>query len=648
MGGRSAVLAALALWTGLLLATVAGHSVTAGPSPHGIPLAAPLAIVAVSIACGWLALRLGAGTGALALVAAIGIGGLARGQAHALRLEVQRAPFIAHSMFRIEGSIVGPPALESGSAVAVIAVSAARPALARGCRVRIRLPDGCEAEWSDRVSAIAQLTPPEAERNPGGIDARAAAASASLVATGVARYAVTRPAEGLAAWPRALVMRWRRALERTLHSALTPATAELVAPLMFGDRTAVDSDLNAAFRAAGLTHLLALSGLHVAWLASLARALAAALGAGVRGRALARGACAALYVLLAGPIPSLARAAAGELLGAAARLAQRALDPVQALAVAALTLLAMFPGWAEDLGFQLSCAATLGLVTIGARLADTRAGTRARVVTFAFGATAGAQLASLPLLLGRFHALAWTSLLSNLVAVPVTGLLLASAWIGSLLEQGCPGAGMPFLHACEPVAFALRAIVNAASRVPGALLAGGHGNAPWLAGWAAALLAVGVTPARAVLDRMRPTPAWREAAAWTGASLSAAALALALFSRPLMPRSGHTWVVVLDVGQGDAIAIALGDGWWLVDAGGRTPRVDAGQSVVLPFLRWAGVRRLENLVLTHDDGDHIGGARAVLSGVRVERVLGPAPRAAVAGPLARFPGTALSRGDTLE
>jgi competence protein ComEC len=106
-------------------------------------------------------------------------------------------------------------------------------------------------------------------------------------------------------------------------------------------------------------------------------------------------------------------------------------------------------------------------------------------------------------------------------------------------------------------------------------------------------------------------------------------------------------VVVLDVGQGDAIALALGGTWWLVDAGPRTPRFDAGQSVVLPFFRWAAVRRLNTLVLTHDDSDHIGGAAAVLRELAVARTLAPAPRTGVPGPLARFPGAPVRIGAML-
>jgi competence protein ComEC len=104
--------------------------------------------------------------------------------------------------------------------------------------------------------------------------------------------------------------------------------------------------------------------------------------------------------------------------------------------------------------------------------------------------------------------------------------------------------------------------------------------------------------------------------------------------------------VTLDVGQGDALALACGRSWWLLDAGPRAPGYDAGESVVLPFFRWAGVRRLEWLLLTHHDSDHAGGADAVLRGMRVEHA-GLSPRHA-----ARMPGLgrearALARGDSL-
>ena len=641
MGARIAVPAAIALWAGLLASRVA-FARGAGESPAFLAIALTLSALAILLA--WRTPGRGR---AVALLAAFLLAGAARGLAFRERLAVARAPLRSSEIFWIDGMIAEPPALESGAPLAVIAVRAARPALVTGSRVRLRLPEGCQAEWGDRLRVLARLSVSEPPRNPGGFDLRATAEAASLIGGGVALVANVRRARGLEAWPRATVMRWRRSIEGVLHRSLSAGAVELVVPLVFGDRSAIDTDLDAAFRAAGLTHLLALSGLHVAWLAGMARTCAAALGAGVRGRAIARGLCGALYLLLAGPIPSLARAALGEMLMALARLSQRALDPVQALAVAAIALLTMSPGWAVDLGFQLSCAATVGLVTVGAWLGGARG--IARPLARSLGPTASAQLVSLPLLLSRFHALAWTAGLSNLVAVPATGLLLTAAWLGALVDLAVPGAGAPFLHACEPLAWMLRAIVECAERFPGALLATGAGDAPaWLAAAGALLLAIALSPVRDLEARSRGAPPARDAAIVAGIALTLASLAIAVGTAPLIPPRAHTWIVVLDVGQGDAIALGTARGWWLVDAGPRTPHTDAGQAVVLPFLRWAGVRGLRALMLTHDDGDHTGGARAVLRGTRVARLLAPAPRPGVPGPLARFHGEPLALGAVID
>src|SRR5262249_11506258 len=65
-------------------------------------------------------------------------------------------------------------------------------------------------------------------------------------------------------------------------------------------------------------------------------------------------------------------------------------------------------------------------------------------------------------------------------------------------------------------------------------------------------------------------------------------------------------------------------------------RFDAGEGVIRPFLRWVPVRRLQSLALTHDDGDHTGGAAAILRALPVTRLVGPPPLPGRPGPLARF------------
>jgi competence protein ComEC len=476
------------------------------------------------------------------------------------------------------------------------------------------------------------------------------AATSGVAVEGRALAATVDRGRGFDGAARATVTRWRRAIERSLAGGLSPASRELVLPLVTGDRSGLPPDLGAHLRVAGLTHLLALSGLHVVWLASLARGSAAALGRGIRGRAIAGALCALFYMGIAGPLPSLMRSVVTELAIAAARLLGRALDPVQGLALSALGLLVVAPGWADDLGFQLSCAATLGLVTIGPWL--TACSGRLRTISAPLIPTIAAQLTALPLLVDRFHALPWLSLISNLLAVPVCGLLLAAAWFGAALECALPGSGTPWFGACEVLSWALRAIAGATAGIPGALLAtGSEPGVAWLAAIGAALLALALPEPRAIDRQTHPASRARVAAVLAGWTASALALALAFSARPLAPPPGRWWLVALDVGQGDALALGFQGGWWLVDTGPRTIHADAGESMVLPFLRWAGVRRLERVVLTHDDGDHIGGATAVLRGTIVRRLVVPVA-AGVPGPGPRFasarvPLDSVARGDTL-
>jgi competence protein ComEC len=636
VGGRGAVPVAVALWLGLVLGARA---------PGGA-----WAWLAGSIALGALALRAPPRTGALFAVLAVGPAAVARGGAATAR---HRDAVIAvpagEMLVRLEGVLDAPAWREGDPPVARLRVVAASPSLPRGAAVRLALPAGCDADWGDTLVALARVERFDGPRNPGGPDAAGRARASGLLARGRAFTAAVAAARGPDAMASRAAMRVRRAMERALASTLGPGTRELAAPLVFGDRSAMTPELDATLRGAGLVHLLALSGLHVAWLAAVARGLAALLRRGVRGRALAGAACAIAYAMLAGPLPSLARAVAGELAQAAARVSGRALDPVQSLALGVVALLVAHPAWTADLGFQLSCAATLGIVTLAAPLAGPFARRPfVRGLAAAMSVTLAAQLAALPVLLARVHALPWAGLVGNLAAVPVAELLLAAAWAGGLAEAALPGSGTAFLHACEPLAAALRAIAGAGAALPGAMPACGHAAAPVaLAGAGVLLLVRGLAAPRTLADRTHARRQPRVAVAALGTALVACAIVAALAARPLRPPPGRWWLVAIDVGQGDALALAFEDGWWLVDAGPRSPRWDAGESAVVPFLRWAGVRSLSRLVLTHDDGDHTGGAAAVRRWLAVGETDAAAPRPGVPGPAARFGARALGRGDSL-
>jgi len=629
MGGRSAAVLAAALWFGL----VAGRGCAlahprASDGLLGVALAAVLAagLVAWRLArrhpadAAPAARRASRAAAVTLLVVATFLAGFARGGGHVRTLERGRALVREGDLLRFEAVVEEPPGVATARPLVMLRVERSHPPLAPGARVRVRFPEGADAEWGDRVRGLAELALPRDFRNPGGWDARAGADASSLVAGG--RAIVLERVDGRLTWLRSTVVRWRRGVERRLAAGLGAEARELVLPLVTGDRGALPTELAADFRASGLVHLLALSGLHVSALAAVARTLAASAGGGVGARAVAGVVAAVLYVGLAGPLPSLMRAAVTESWLAAARIARRAGDPVQALAVTAIALLAVMPGWAHDLGFQLSCAASLGLALVAPWSAGLSA--VARLGWAPVAGTLAAQALCAPILMARLHGLAWPALAANLVAVPLCGLLLAAAWLAVAAETAYAGAGHLFFSACEALSRMLVAVTAAAARWPASLAATGH--EPGLLALAhagAAALAVAAAAPRDLESRSRRWTPGREALALSGALALALAITLAVATPELRPPPGATWLVALDVGQGDATAVADGAGWWLVDAGPRSPQHDAGEGVVRPFLRWAAIRELRALALTHADGDHIGGARAVRRGVRVERVIGP-------------------------
>ena len=633
MGARHAFPAALALWLGIALA----GTWSAGPT-----------LVTGVVACLLLARpRAGPATLALAMFAA----GLARGGASQARLE--SAALVSSSaggdVWRIVARIESPPLREADAPTAAVRVLAASPPLVLGTRLRLRLPPGSMAEWGDTVECLTRLEAPSPPRSPGAYDGANAARASGSSGSGRAYTASVRPARDAGTVPVRLAMRARRAIERALASALTPDARELATPLLLGDRSGMATGTDAALRASGLVHLLALSGLHVTWLAAVARSLAAIVGGGPVARAVAGALSALGYSLIAGPIPSLARAVAAEAADALAAARERALDPLQSLGLAALVLLALRPGWAFDLGFQLSCAATFGLVALGGPLSSF-AGHAPRLVRWLvspLALTAGAQLAALPWLLARFHALPWTSLAANLVAVPVSEGLLAAAALGAACEVVLPGSGHLWMRACEALAALLHVLVARSGAWPGALLATGPGGASVVLAVAATLLAaLSLQQPRALDSRGRGEAARTLAGVLAFAVTVALAVSLAGL-RPLLPPTGRWWLVALDVGQGDAIAIGTSQGWWLVDAGPRSPRWDAGEGTVLPFFRWAGVRSLIAVCATHDDGDHTGGLDALRRGLPVRSGYGPASVPGVPGPVARYGLAPAARGDSL-
>lgn len=244
--------------------------------------------------------------------------------------------------------------------------------------------------------------------------------------------------------PVAVAWRLRAWLVGNLEACLQPEEARaLVLGILLGEARVLPPDLQEAFRRSGTSHLLAASGLNVAVVTGLVFWLARRLGFAVQPAALPAAAGAGLYALLAGSSPSVVRAAVMAWVGLLALVSGRRSSPANSLFLGALALLAFRPGWLQDVGFQLSMGAVMGMVAWCAPL-ERRLVKLPRCLRVGFSATLAATLATAPLLAWHFQEISAVSLLANLIMTPVAEALLPLGMVTAVLAGFCePLARLP-------------------------------------------------------------------------------------------------------------------------------------------------------------------------------------------------------------
>src|SRR6266851_4127691 len=457
-----------------------------------------------------------------------------------------------------------------------------------------------------RVSVELKLSRPRGFRNPGGFDYPAFLRREGILLVGSGR------AESLAAltadeppWP-ARVKRWAVA---AIGAHLPETSAALLAGLILGEKKGLPPESDEAFRRAGVYHILAVSGFNVALLASSVFFVLSALGVSRRTTAMAAGVALVGFALVVGGQASVLRATVMGLLLLAAMLLDRESQLMNALALAALVLLVWRPGDLWDPGFQLSFAATAGIIYLTPSITSWLAARDwpAWLAT-AVAVSVGAQAAVTPVMLIHFNQLSLVGIAANLIVVPLAAVGTTLGMLALLVALASASAADMLFQALWLVLLALRAAVWAAAAVPAAMI---HLPAP---GWTAILSWCGLLVLMPVLDARR----WTRVAA---AGCLAAALALSIWPW-VRPGDGRLRVTFLDVGQGDAILVALPEGPRLLVDGGPAGarRLDVGERVLAPFLWNRPAARVDAGAVTHSDSDHSGGLRAVLTRFRVGEV----------------------------
>ncbi len=624
-----------ALWTAAALA--AGIAAAQWLRPHPA-----LALAALLLATHWAVRARRQGRAALALLLVVGcLGGLR----HAYAQTAGRGDIEAWEGRKVTvvATVTGEPELRRSQGVGYVAAVERVDGFPAAGRLYVTQWAGKAPGFGERVEVQGRLKRPPGPRRPGGFDRAAYLARQGVyftLDTGEARLLGPGRLDPV----RRAAVATRIRLEAVLKATLPPRDAALLAGLLFGTRSELPEDIRETFKASGVFHLLAVSGGNIAMIAIPLLALLLRCGLSRRAASASVIPVVVFFVFLTGASPSVLRAGVMAVLVLLGDVLRRERDALNTLGAAVLLLLLCTPGLLFDLGFQLSLAATLGILLF-ARPVERWLTPRMQVV---FGERVGrwlgeglsitlaAQALVEPLSLYNFGTFSAIAPVANLLVLAFLEPIVRLGLVATLLGVLSAGLAYVLLLPVRAGLWALLFVVGATSMVPGGYLELGPMPAVFVLIWYGSVALIASPRLRGeLLERLRTIrDGWRAAGhrSWLRAAAVAglAAVTVLTWRVALADPPDTLAVTFLDVGQGDAVLIeAPGGGTMLVDAGpylagdARSGRAgyDAGEAVVLPHLRRQGIGRLDYLVVTHPDRDHAGGAPSVLRSIPVGALL---------------------------
>lgn len=415
-----------------------------------------------------------------------------------------------------------------------------------------------------------------------------------------------------------------------------PQDAGILEGILFGDSSRIPSDTLNMYKAAGVMHVFAASGANVAFVIALAWIVFFFLP--LRGRIVLTIGLIVLYAVLCKANPPILRAS---ILGTAVLLGMMGKGRVSSLrwlVFAAILLFFCNPLYLQDVSFQLSFAATWGIVVLSPRILNTGFMQKfPKVIRLSASVAFAVQAAALPVMIAVFNRMSLAGFVTNIFILVVLGAVLQLAVIGTVFLP-LPVLPLVFFQVCFWLLKIAGIILEWFASLPFAYFwVLNPGKLFWYIWYA--LLAVFLIGRDKCwfIFRVQLRKIWRLIIRINGGRfcrlfentdskigskqavmIAAAVLVLMLWS-PWQYKD-RLEIIFMDVGQGDAILICTPRENLLVDTGPKSDSFNAGERIIMPYLIKKRVSRLDMLFITHEHSDHIGGAEYILANIPTGKI----------------------------
>ncbi len=415
----------------------------------------------------------------------------------------------------------------------------------------------------------------------------------------------------------------RERLVENLNDLMRPESAAVLSAMLFGERSHLTEDIKLGYSAAGISHLIAISGLHVMIIGKAIYRLLAICRLKPVAASLASVCVVYVYCAFAGGGESTLRASIMFSVAYIGRVLLRSYDPLSALSFSGIIMLLASPMSLFRVGFQLSFAAATSIAILSpyikkilVRKSSEEATNPLQKLKANVADSAAVWLsvnvATFPLILYHFSEFPTYSLMANIVFVPLMGIVMTAGAIGAILSLfAAPVAGVVLL-----VPDMILRLQNAAGaailKLPYSTLILGKPDE-----WRLLPALLGVVLLVVILKRH--TDAKKRAGCRGRAVFAASVLAAAfLIASPAVRTHEGFSITVLDVGQGDCIFIQNGGRLFMVD-GGSSSSDGVGTYDIIPYIRALGISVIEAVFVTHDDADHMNGVEELFAAIRDDK-----------------------------
>lgn len=385
-------------------------------------------------------------------------------------------------------------------------------------------------------------------------------------------------------------------------------SAPFVEALIFGERALFDSDIERNYRELGLVHLLAISGSHISLLIVGGYFCLLRIGITKSKATVILLIILPIYMILAGASPSVVRAVIVGMIVLLSFFHKAKLLAIDILSIALILMLLINPYSLLNVGFQLSFVISFCLIVSSKFLSTLSPFMMTLAVTII------AQFVALPITLFNFYEISFLSIPLNLIFVPFISFIIFPLAFISLIVYRIPFIGDFILSFLDVLISISNRFLELIAKIPNASIIFGKPTFIWIIIFYTFLIVLFFR-----FEQKKKV-----------SIILIELFVLLCFQYVDLDRSVK--VTFIDVGQGDCILIQMKSENYMIDTGGtisfggeawekQKDPFEVGKDTVVPYLKSIGVRKIDKLIITHGDQDHIGGATAIFDELKVEELV---------------------------